>query len=65
MTVGRALRRVGWGTMCCSVCLASVWGDSWAASFLLGTFLLGVGLGLRDGPTLRDALAWIWPPREG
>lgn len=56
MTVGRALRRVGWGTMCCSVALASVWGDSWSAAFLLGALVLGVGVGLWDGPDLRDAL---------
>ena len=43
---GRNFRRLGLGTMCWSVALASAFGDSWLGSFLLGAFLLGLGCGL-------------------
>lgn len=57
MTVGYALRRAGRAGMCGSVVFASLLGESWAATFLLGAFVLGVGIGLGDGPDLRGATA--------
>lgn len=45
---GRNARRLGFCTAVFSVCLASFWGESWTASFLLGVFLLGLGIGLGD-----------------
>lgn len=57
MTVGYALRRAGRAAMCWSVVFASLLGESWAATFLLGAFVLGVGIGLEDGPDLRGSTA--------
>lgn len=55
--------------MCLSVAFASSLGDSWAVTFFLGSLTFGAGVGLWDGPSLRDALAGLvgrlWPPREG
>lgn len=69
MTVGCALRRLGWWAMCLSVAFASSLGDSWAVTFLLGSLTFGAGVGLWDGPSLRDVLAGLagrlWHPREG
>ena len=69
MTIGCALRRLGWWAMCLSVAFASSLGDSWAVTFLLGVLAFGAGVGLWDGPSLRDVLAGLagrpLPPREG
>ena len=43
---GRNFRARGFGAMCWSVALASVFPDSWPASFIIGAFLLGLGCGL-------------------
>lgn len=69
MTVGCALRRLGWWAMCLSVALASSLGDSWVIPFLLGVLVFGMGVGLWDGPSLMDTLAGLAdrqrPPKEG
>lgn len=57
MTVGYALRRAGRAGMCGSVALASPLGESWVATFLLGAFVLGIGIGLGDSSDLRGATA--------
>lgn len=43
---GRNFRGCGFCAMCWSVALASVFPDSWPASFIIGAFLLGLGCGL-------------------
>lgn len=42
------VRWFGLSVMCWAVALAAVTGDSWAVSFVLGAFILGLGLGLGD-----------------
>lgn len=45
---GAFVRRFGFSAMCWSVALAAATGDSWVVSFVLGAFILGLGLGLGD-----------------
>lgn len=45
-TSGRGFRRLGLGVMCWSVATASLFGDAWVASFLLGAWIIGIGCGL-------------------
>lgn len=47
MLSGRSLRCIGLLTMVWALALAAVF-DTWEVSFLLGTFELGLGMGLGD-----------------
>lgn len=48
MRVAGRIRRVG--AVACLVSLATAaWADGWTGGFLLGAFLVGLGIGLSEG----------------
>lgn len=56
MRSARFLRRLGWCTALWSAATAAVLIDSWHVSFLLGFFLLGLGVGLGPDESERGSL---------